>query len=130
MTPGGRYEFLTPTEHERVEAGLSQMRDILTRNAGRDDLQMADKIALFNTQEQVNGILTHSDRNRLVCEHHAPVGSHRQVTSCEPLWKVMERENDVKRKMYQATIWQRDKCTLSPGAAVGCGPRRHKVGGN
>lgn len=94
MHPGGRYEFISPAERSRVEAGFAQMRDILTRNAGQSDLKIDDKVVLFNTQEQVNGILTHTDRNRLVCEHSLPVGSHIPVTSCHTLAEIM-REHQI-----------------------------------
>jgi hypothetical protein len=41
-----------------------------------------DKAAMLNAQQEANSILVHNDNNRLVCEHEAPVGSHRPVTTC------------------------------------------------
>ena len=82
LKPGGRYEFVKAGDRERVEARLNSMEAVLQKNASKNDLNTADKIALANAQEEVNGILKHNDSNRLVCESRAPIGSNILRTTC------------------------------------------------
>jgi hypothetical protein len=55
------------------------------------------QVQLFNVQENLNGLLTHSDRNRLVCERAAGVGTHIQTTTCKTVGDI-ERERTSSRK--------------------------------
>ncbi|MBS0557128.1 MAG: hypothetical protein JSR27_06915 [Proteobacteria bacterium] len=105
MQPGGQYGYISNLEKNRVEASLAQMQNLLTANKSKADMPESDKVALVNAQEEINGILEHNDNNRLVCEHVAPVGSHRPVTTCHTYAEIMaqrERQvNDMRR--MQAT---------------------------
>ena len=44
------------------------MTSLLNKAVSVAAMTMQDKVTLFNTQEHLNGILTHSDSERLVCE--------------------------------------------------------------
>jgi hypothetical protein len=92
MQPGGIYEHISLADKTRVEARLNDMQKLLQANAASSNLLETDKVALVNAQEEVNGILQHNDNNRLVCEHVAPVGSHRPVTTCQTYGEKMARE--------------------------------------
>jgi len=94
MQPGGKYGYISNTERSRVEARLADMQNLLTAHANASDMRETDKVALLNAQEEINGILDHNDNNRLVCEHIAPVGSHRPITTCHTYAEIMrQREN-------------------------------------
>jgi len=105
MRPGGPYDHIDAGDRRRVDAGLDRIRKLLAAHAGEPDLRREEKVALLNAQEEVNGILRHSDNNRLVCEHVAPVGSHLPVTRCRTYGEIVEqRRADQKflqdRAMY------------------------------
>jgi len=91
MRPGGAYDHIQSRDKARVESRLDEIQKLLGAHAGEGDLKRADKVALLNAQEEVNGILHHNDNNRLVCERVAPVGSHVPVTTCRTFGEIMEQ---------------------------------------
>jgi hypothetical protein len=102
MQPGGKYGYISNSERSRVEDRLADMQKLLSAHPDAADLQPDAKVALFNAQEEINGILDHNDNNRLVCEHVAPVGSHRPITTCHTYAEIMrQRQNalhDLERR--------------------------------
>ncbi|MBS0438147.1 MAG: hypothetical protein JSS33_01930 [Proteobacteria bacterium] len=101
MQPGGQYGYISNLEKNRVEASLAQMQNLLTANKSKADMSESDKVALVNAQEEVNGILEHNDNNRLVCEHVAPVGSHRPITTCHTYAEIMEQRERTQHDMQR-----------------------------
>ncbi|SRR5581483_2463278 len=97
MQAGGRYEFISPSDKVRVEADMTSMAAMLDKAGSVDAMKQDDKVRLFNTQEQVNGILTRTDSERLVCEHRAPVGSHIPVTTCKTFGEIEKARRDVQK---------------------------------
>jgi hypothetical protein len=92
MQPGGVYEHTSAADQARVDARLGDMSKLLQAHSSQSEMQETDKVALLNAQEEINGILQHNDNNRLVCEHVAPVGSHRPVTTCQTYGEKMARQ--------------------------------------
>ncbi len=103
MDPGGLYGHITATDKARVMMRLADMQKLLQAHANASDLDTNDKIALANAQEEINGILSHNDNNRLICQHVNPVGSHIPVTTCRTYSEIMaEREHaqhDLERSL-------------------------------
>jgi len=99
MRPGGVYEHASPSEQERVEAQLGTMYKLLEAHSAEAQMGETDKVALLNAQEEINGILQHNDNNRLVCEHVAPVGSHRPVTTCQTYGELMARQQNAQKDL-------------------------------
>jgi len=92
MQPGGLYEHTPANDQARVESRLGDMYKLLETRTSEAEMTETDKVALLNAQEEINSILQHNDNNRLVCEHVAPVGSHRPITTCRTYGEVMARE--------------------------------------
>ena len=99
MRPGGVYEHTSATDQGRVEARLGDMYKLLEAHSGQSEMSETDKVALLNAQEEINGILQHNDNNRLVCEHVAPVGSHRPVTTCQTYGELMARQERAQKDL-------------------------------
>ena len=112
MKPGGRYEFIRPRDRTDVESGLDAMMALLGKSGSVAAMNHDDKIRLFNLQEQVNGILTKSDNNFLVCERHAPVGSNIPLTTCKPYGEI-ERKRLSTQKYLEKTQMDQSTCTGS-----------------
>ena len=94
FSPGGRYEFLSASDHAALNALFFQMMTMLEKSTPAA-MPERDRVALFNVQEKVNGLLTHSDRNRLVCEHSASLGTHIQSNTCHTVAEIeLRRKND------------------------------------
>lgn len=99
MQPGGVYEHTSASDQARVESRLGDMYKLLEAHSSQAGMSEADKIALFNAQEEINGVLQHNDNNRLVCEQVAPVGSHRPVKTCRTYGELMERQRQDEKNM-------------------------------
>lgn len=94
FSSGGRYEFLSASDHAALNALFFQMMTMLEKSTPAA-MTERDRVALFNAQEKVNGLLTHSDRNRLVCEHSASLGTHIQSNTCHTVAEIeLRRKND------------------------------------
>jgi len=91
MQPGGVYDHIKSADKSRVEARLDTMQRLLQAHAAQNDMPQNDKLALANAQEEVNGILTHNDNNRLVCESRAPIGSNIPVKTCRTYGEIEEQ---------------------------------------
>jgi hypothetical protein len=100
MGIGGRYEFIHADEKAKVESDLNAMAAMLQKSGSVSAMSQPEKVQLFNTQEHLNGVLTHSDRNRLVCEHSAPVGTSIPRTTCQTVAELernrKEGQNAIK----------------------------------
>lgn len=92
MQPGGVYGYIEAADRTRVEQRLDSMQQLLERHRGDATLPQNDKIALLNTQEELNAILLKNDNNRLECERGAHTGSRIHVTTCRTHGEVVRRE--------------------------------------
>jgi hypothetical protein len=99
MSPGGRYEFITPDNRAKAEADLNKMSALFQERATVEAMNQDQRVALFNTQEHLNGLLTHSDRDRLVCERRAPVGTNIPLTTCKTVAEIEKARRDSQNYM-------------------------------
>jgi len=99
MQGQGRYEFIHPDDKGRVEADLQTMQAMLEKSGSVAAMSEQDKIKLFNTQEHVNGILVHNDRERLICEKRAPVGTNIPTTTCRTFGEIERTRRDAQKYM-------------------------------
>lgn len=97
MEPGGTYEFIKPEDRHRVDNGLAHIGKLLQDHATASDLNSRDKVTLVNAQEEVNAVLKHNDSNRLVCESHAPIGSHIPVNTCRRYGDIEEQRVESRK---------------------------------
>ena len=91
MRTGGRFEYGTSAERARIDAAVQRMGEALHGKRGLGDLSERERVAVFNAQEEINGILTKRDGERLICAHKKMVGSHRKFTVCETYAERMAR---------------------------------------
>jgi len=95
MQPAGRYEFIRASDKRRVEVLLGQMATLLRSAGSVEAMNHDNRVSLFNSQEEINGILKHHDSNRLVCESYPPIGSHIPVTTCRTYRQIEEGRRDL-----------------------------------
>jgi hypothetical protein len=91
MRTGGRFAYVTPEERARIDAALERMARMLAGKRSLADLTEVERVAVFNGQEEVNGILAKRDAERLVCQRRLLPGSHRKETVCETYGDQMAR---------------------------------------
>jgi len=104
MAPEKRYEYMNPTERRDVDSDFAKMMALMTKAGSVSAMKEGDRVALFNTQEHVNGILTHTDRNRVVCERHQKLGSNLPVNECSTVAEIeRNRANSQKLMLDKST---------------------------
>jgi len=103
MQPDGRYEFTKPADRQRVKVLLAQMSNLLERSGSVAAMDQSARLALFNDQEEVNGLLKHNDADRLVCESRQPIGSHIPVTHCHT-YRQSKKRRAIRRSACSSSI--------------------------
>ncbi|WP_157971338.1 hypothetical protein [Dyella sp. C9] len=104
MSPGGRFEFVTVTEHQTVESDLTRMQASFDRFGNVSAMDAPAKIQLYNDQSEINAILTRRDGDREVCESALPTGSNIPRTTCRKYSDIERDRRDtmkIKYDMYQ-----------------------------
>lgn len=104
MQPGGRYEFIAAADRARVNADIETMAGLLQKSGSVAAMPQADQIKLFNAQEHLNGILTHSDSERLVCEREATLGSNIARTTCKTFGQIEKARRDARKYLQHAEV--------------------------
>jgi hypothetical protein len=107
MQSGGRYEYVTADERKTIDTKLTEISALFDKNGSVADMSQDTKVQLFNDQEIVNSILTHRDRDRVICQNTAPIGSHIPVTTCHTYGQEVEAREGTKNQLDQ---WQRRPC--------------------
>lgn len=97
MVAGGRYEFITPEKRTQVEGLFRDMQGMLDKNGSVAAMSEPDRLQLFNLQEKLNGVLTGTDSQRLVCEKKAPIGSLVPVKTCLTYGEIERKRRDTDR---------------------------------
>jgi len=97
MGPEGRYEFIRADDKAKANADLDAIAAMLQKSGSVSAMAQGDQVKLFNTQEHLNGILTHNDRNRLVCERQKPIGSNIPQNSCKTVAEIEKMRRDSQK---------------------------------
>lgn len=97
MNTGGRYEFIAPADKTKAQADLDSIAAMLQKFGSVSAMNQSQQVALFNVQEHLNGLLTHSDRNRLICERRLPMGSNIPLTTCKTVADVEKNRRDSQK---------------------------------
>ena len=95
MNTGGRFEFADRLQRETINGRFAAMQALFDKYGSVDRMPDDAKLELFNDQEKINGILTRTDANRLVCRTELPVGSHLPVKHCRTYGEIRRSERDT-----------------------------------
>ena len=99
MGPGGRFEFVDKTEHETVDRDLANMESLFDKFGTVDAMDSSSKVGLYNSQSEINAILTRRDADREICEQVKPMGSNIPKTVCRTNRQVQEDNGAAQRYM-------------------------------
>lgn len=99
MDAGGRYEFIHTEDKAKADADLDSIAALLQKAGSVSAMPQDERLQLLNTQEHLNGILTHNDRNRLVCERRAPVGTNIPQTTCKTVADIEKARRESQKYM-------------------------------
>jgi hypothetical protein len=101
MNDGGYYQYMKPGDKTQVNADLDGMAALLQKSGAVATMNATDKARLFTLQEHANGLLTHNDSNRLVCEHVMPIGSHIPTTTCRTYGEIARERQHSQQYLDQ-----------------------------
>jgi len=105
MAPGGRFDSISKNDQETVNRDLGSMESLYDRFGSVDAMDQPSKLALFNSQSEVNAILTRHDGDREVCEQVKPIGSNIPKTVCKTQRQI-NMENDQSQRLKQDMLNQ------------------------
>lgn len=81
--PGERFAELDKTGLEDVLEAFDRMQAVVDEAGSLDALDPDEKVALFNDQELINGILTEARRDsRITCKRSRTVNSRIKTSEC------------------------------------------------
>ncbi|MGA9341321.1 MAG: hypothetical protein WBV61_03180 [Rhodanobacteraceae bacterium] len=98
MEPGGRYEFISSNDKRIVDNDLNQMGSLLKASGSVANMKEQERVMLFNTQEQLNGILANNASDRLICQKVAPTGSHLPITICKTYGELARNRAESRKE--------------------------------
>lgn len=100
MGAGGRFQFLNTSEHAMVEKDLGDMQALYDKFGTVNAMDADSKVKLYNTQTEVNAILTKRDGDRRVCQQEMPTGSNIPKTVCRKYGDI-QLEQKASQKYMQ-----------------------------
>lgn len=118
MAPKGRYAEVAGVERSRVEARLDEMAKLFAKSSEVAGMTQSDKVALFNAQEEVNGILLKRDGDRLVCVTEARSGTHLKNTNCKTAREIAADRDGAQNWYRNGVMHGGVQCSIPvlPGA--------------
>lgn len=99
MAPGGRFDSVNKNDQETVNRDLGSMESLYDKFGQVDAMDQASKVQLYNSQSEVNAILTRNDGNREVCEQVKPMGSNIPKTVCKTQREINMQAEQSQRMM-------------------------------
>lgn len=106
LADGKTYAEIAPSDVAKVRDSLDRMAATLDGGKLPNALDDDRRVALYNDQELVNGILTQAAADsRVVCSREVATGSHRKVTTCATVAERARRrqqDQDALRKEQRA----------------------------
>lgn len=95
-----RYAEIGYNGRRDVLANLAAISRLLEGVTSLEQLEYAERVEMFNLQEQVNNILTKAaDDSRIICKRQKVTGSHRTETSCHTVAQLRIAREDSQKQM-------------------------------
>jgi hypothetical protein len=96
MEGGGRYAEISAGERSTVDSKLDEMGRMFDKSGDVAHMSDDDRTRMFNTQQQINAILSKRDGERLICKSERPVGSNIPIKTCHTANEIAQRrQNDT-----------------------------------
>ena len=115
MGPHGEYGGISLNDRQTVEADLDIIDALLHKRSSASKLNDVDQVALMNSQEQINAVLTRNENNRLICTLEARTGTKFKTKICRTQAEIDSiRRNS--QKGFQDSLMQGSATQEKPGA--------------
>lgn len=104
MQQGGRFEFTSRSQRQAIDARFADMQPLFDQYGSTGKMSDAQRTQLFNDQEFINGVLTHTDSRRLVCYQDIPVGSHLPIKTCRTYGEINQDRERAQKDLRQPNM--------------------------
>ena len=101
MVPGGRYEFVSSPERNKIDTSLTEMQSFFDQFETVAAMDKDTKFQLYVDQEDVNAILTRRDDRRMVCTSERPMGSLIPKRTCRTYGAVERDRRNAQEEMIR-----------------------------
>jgi hypothetical protein len=95
----GRYTLMRPSYRRELFAAQEVLYRLLAGVTAVGEISTQDRVAVYNAQSTIAAIVNVTSREREICEHGPPLGSHRLVVSC-----YSERERSAAKLRSQMLL--------------------------
>lgn len=117
MAASGDYGRLQRGWQERVQAARDRIANLLEGHASARELPPSERSEIYAAQNEINSILNHEDKGRLVCRKVLQTGSRlSKGTEC---LTVAEREMRAQAVRQNVDKIQRTECIAGEGQPCG-----------
>lgn len=109
---GGRGAFKDMAAPDR-DSLLAKQDRVLTLLQGRqsiDQLSEAERLELFNTLEEIKGVVTNAEDSRMVCQRVKVVGSNLPQRVCMTVAQRREQQEQARARMLKANVCADASC--------------------
>jgi hypothetical protein len=103
MQPGGRYAYVKPDEHRRIDADFQKIQALLEKQAAGVELSQVELAQQYTAQSEANALFHQRDGDREVCERVEPIGSHVPKMVCQTYAHIQESRKNAQNVLYQAS---------------------------
>lgn len=115
LARSGQYGNLKKPQLIRLDRARATIGKVLKGHSSGSELDADSRIALYNAQEEIRGIIRNDDKQRKVCRRVNETGSRMSTVEC---LTVAEREARARSARESAVRVQRNIC--HPGEASRC----------
>lgn len=115
MQPGERFGEISIQERRTVEKNLEGMAEVFDRRGSMDRMSNEEQVYVINAQENINGLLTKNDGDRLVCRMEQRTGTNFKSKVCLTAREWADTSRRA-RETYQTEFFKGGGSQWAPGA--------------
>jgi hypothetical protein len=107
LARSGQYGRVNGRNMYKLEGARETMGRLLAGHTSASELKPAERIELYNAQQEFSSILRNDDKNRVVCQRVAALGTRVAKAEC---MTIAEREARAKAARDSVDRVQRNVC--------------------
>lgn len=99
MNAQGKHASLSSADKSRIGKQLDNLQKLYDNRAAGKEFKRSDEAKLVNASEEINGILSGNEDDRLVCEQVRKLGTNRTERVCMTVAERNERREEAARDL-------------------------------
>lgn len=99
LKAGGKYASLSPKDKEQIGKQLEVLQDLYDDREAGKRFGKRDEVKLVNASEEINGLLSGDEDDRLVCQQERRLGTNRTERVCMTVAERRERREEAAKEL-------------------------------